>query len=229
VPSNLRGMITAARLTLRDLSVRSFPEPFFVGAANEGKNELAKIIRQARESYFEYAATGTITATSAPNPSEITLPDDFSELLQISITNVGYEDIGFIFLRQSDPRFHQALIDGGSFGSGAGVFYYDIVGLKTLRLAPGADIALTYAIKYTQIVADMTLPTDAPTAIPADYYDYIVTWMVCEALRSVGDQRLTLYLDKLERQKNSTVASVNARQVREPMFVRGYMESEESW
>lgn len=229
VNSVLQTMLVMVRLKVGDVQVRKYPEPLLVMAANEGKNELVKIIQQAHEGFFQKETTGTIPIAAAPNSSDIILPEYFSELRQIEITDSGYEDIGFVYKNQSDPRFIQALIDGGSFSNGQGMFYYDFVGRSIMRLSPGSDVALNYKIKYMEPVYDLTLPTSAPAEIPPQHYDFIVTWIICECFRSSGDARLEAYERKLGLQRDSVVAEVNARQTREPQFVRGFMEAEEYW
>jgi hypothetical protein len=220
MPSNLREMLTLARIKLDDLAVRRFPEPFLVAAANEGKNELCKIIREANENFFYASTTSTIAVASPPNGSIITLPSDFMQLREIKCTGQGYEDIGFQALSQSDPRFRQSLIDGGSFANGQGT---------SILLSPGSDIALAYSMAYIKFVPDMAVGTDYPADIASENYDFIVTWMICEGMRAGQDDRLQMYQDKLGSQRDSIMNSVNVRQVREPRFVRGYQEAEEQW
>jgi hypothetical protein len=228
--SNLQGFLVQARLRLDDLHVRIYPEPLLISAANEGKNELVKIIKQAHQNYFEATTSITIPVAAVPLASEVTLPTDFSSLRDIYVTQSGYEDIGFIYRQHSDYQFRQALIAGGSFGSGTGTFFYDIVGDRTLRLAPGSDMALTAEIAYIKMISDMSLPTDAPTGIPSEHWDYIITWMVCEGLRfKQKSNELIIWEAKKEYQKQMIIASVNDRQVREPKFVTGFMDHEEGW
>jgi hypothetical protein len=224
--SNARSFLFRTRQSIRDMGLRVWNDPELLQAANEGKNELVKIIRQAREDYFVTTTTGTITTASSPNPSVITLPADFAELKQIEVTTSGREDIRFTHLDRANPQFQDALVNGQGFAGGVGQFYYDIMGLDRMELAPGADEALGYLIYYVKTIPDMTAPTDTPTGIPPEHWDAIVTWMVCEALRSMGDNRLVAYEDKLSRQLENVVASVNARQIREAEFVRGFMEDE---
>jgi hypothetical protein len=226
--ANLQTMLTMTRVKIGDLSVRKVPESLLVMAANEGKNELVKIIRQAHKNYFEDSTTGTIATATPPNPSDITLPNDFAELKEIMITDTAYQDTGFIFKNHSAPEFKEALIMGGGFANGMGNFYYDIVGERTLRLAPGADIAMNYLMHYVKTIPDMVLPQDAPIGIPPEHWDFIVTWMICEAMRSIGDPKLDSYISKLEFQKETVLESVNDRQTKDPRFVRGYMQ-EEQW
>jgi hypothetical protein len=221
----LRTMLLQVRTKVKDLSTRTFHESEIITALNEGKNECVKIIRQADENYFETTVSGTISSTTSPNYSQITLPVDFAELRNIQVTNSGLEDTGFIKLNHSDERFKQALLDGGSFASGLGVAYWDFLA-NTMIFAPGADIDLGYKMHYIKLVADMMLPDSYPEGIPAEDYDFIVTWAICECMRSTSDPRLAGYLDKLSFQRDSIIASVNTRQVKEPEFVKGFQEQE---
>lgn len=225
--ADLKTMLVLSRMKLGDIAVRKFPEPLLIAAANEGKNELVKIIRQACENYFQEDYAATIPVAASPNASEITLPTDFASLREIRITTAGYEDIEFAYLNHSDPVFRIALIDGGAFANGAGTFFYDIVADRTLRLAPGSDMALAATISYMKTVPDMQLPTDYPVGIPLEHYDFIVTWIICEGMRAAKDPRLADYLAKMEYQKDMIVVSINDRQVKEPKFVTGYMQHEE--
>lgn len=225
---NLQTIVFLARAKIKDLGLRRWTEPELVAAANEGKNQLVKIIRQAREDFFFTTTTGTISTTTAPNPSTVTLPSDFIELKDLRVTSNGYESIDFVFLDRVDPKFRYALQMGGDFSGGGGVFYYDIMGMSTLVLAPGSDIEMSLAIDYIQYVPNMTLPSDTVASIPEEHQDYIVNHIVCECLRETGDPNLRAYLLKLERQADSIMQAVGDVQVREPTFVRGFME-EEFW
>lgn len=222
----LKTMVTMVRTRLKDLRVRTFPEFELVAFLNEGKNELVKIIRQADENFFETSTSVTISATTAPNLSEITLPADFSELRNLRITSSGLESTQFSRISHSNRRFMEAAISGGSFSGGGGAFYYDFVGLNKIILSPGADVEMVCLVEYIKTVPDMMFPSSYPDGIPPEHYDFIVTWAVSEGLRSMNDPRLQDYLAKLEWQKTSLINSVNTRQVKEPKFVRGYMEDE---
>jgi hypothetical protein len=222
----LKTMLTMVRTRLRDLRVRTFPEYELISFLNEGKNEVVKIIRQADENFFETTTSVTISATTAPNKSSITLPADFATLRNLSITTAGMESTQFYFMSQSDRRFQDAAIAGGSFAGGGSAFYYDFVGLSEIILSPGADVEMACRMDYIRMIPDMMFPSSYPEGVPPEHYDFIVTWAVCEGLRAQNDARLGDYLSKLEWQKTSLINSVNTRQSKEPKFVRGYMEDE---
>ena len=49
---NLQAMLFRARSLLKDHGVRETSNALLVSLANEGLNELARMLRQAREDYF---------------------------------------------------------------------------------------------------------------------------------------------------------------------------------
>ncbi|HCV42404.1 MAG TPA: hypothetical protein DGH68_02900, partial [Bacteroidetes bacterium] len=209
-------MVTLVRIKIKDLAVRSFMDPEIQLAINEGKNELVKIIRQANENYFEETLSTTISATTKPNYSTLALPADFSELRDLRVTTSGLEDLTFQHVSQSDQRFRQALIDGGSYASGAGVMFYDFYGESTMIFAPGADIDIPIQLLYTKTIPDMTYPSSYCTGVPLDHSDFMVTWAICECMRTAQDPRLSDYESKLDFQRESIINSVNTRQRKEP-------------
>lgn len=223
---NLQQILFSARAKLKDLGMKRWRESELVAAANEGKNVLVQLIRQARQDYFEISVSITIPVAVAPNASEATLPADFVQVKDLEITTADYEWIQFLNLDRTDPRFKYALREGGTFLSGEGTFFYDIVGKTKIVFSPGSDIALACKLSYIQNVADMAYPTDTPSPIPVEYHDFIVSFIVCECQRETNDPQLVGNLDKLQRQKESIAMSVADLQVREPNYVRGFMEGE---
>jgi hypothetical protein len=224
---NLREIVFGARGRLKDQGMKRWRDPELVLAANEAKNELVKIIRQSKRDYFTTASTFSISPAPAQwIPTGFVLPDDFSQLKDIQITDAGYEWIQFVHIDMADPRFKQMIETGGSFASGEGFFYYDIAGRESVIVAPSPDIVLNGIMYYSQTVPDMAFPTDEPTGIPIEHQDFIVNFIVCECLRETNDPQLSGYLDKLEKQREMLLESLADQQVREPQFVRGFMEGE---
>jgi hypothetical protein len=224
---NLKEILFIARSRLRDLGVSRFSEAELIASVNEGICDMSSIIRQAREDYFLTSTTSTVATAVAPNPSVMVMPDDFLELKDLWVLNSGYEDIDFIAADRTTKQYRRALLDGGSFGSGSGVIYYDIYGNSTIQFAPGFDMALTIRADYIQTVPDLSLPADVPSLIPTKWHNDIPDYAVAEALRSVGDKRWRIYTDKVKESEKTLQAGIQPRQVREGKFVTGYMESDE--
>lgn len=223
----LRDILFIARSQLRDLGVKSFTDAELIAYANIAKCDIVSMIREAREDYFLATTTSTVATTTTPNASVVTLPTDFLELKEIMCINTGYEDIYFQARDMTTPQFRRALIDGGSFGNGTGLVFYDIYGNSQIMFAPGFDIELTLKIDYIRDVPDMYLPTDEPTDIPDTLHHGIPTGIVCQALRGTGDPRLPQFEAFRKEQMDEARVTVQPRQIREPKFTTGFMEWDE--
>jgi hypothetical protein len=230
---SLKKFLFLARTQLEDYSVQNVKEPLLIAAANEGKNELVKLIRRARQDYFQKFLLMTVPIADPLDPSEINLPDDFAVLKDLQIKTVGYENVKFFPVDRSSELWRQAVINRRFNSQNSGYFFYDIGSgsntpgvLSVLKLAPGSDLILDLKVVYDGTVLDMEEPDDEPTPIPPEHWDYIVTWMVCNALRTKGDQRFLAFDSKLKTQGERVVDSVGIRQVRDPVFVTGYLENE---
>lgn len=223
---NLREIVFAARGKLKDQGMKRWRDPELVIAANEAKDDLVAILRQAKRDYFVTTSTFSVTATPYPYQCGFTLPSDFVQLKDLQITDAGYEWIEFVHIDMADPRFKGMASIGGSFLNGEGFFYYDIVGRGSIVLAPAPELTLNGLMYYANSIGDMAFPTDTPSGIPEEFHDYLVTYVVAECLRETGDGQLQGYLDKLEKAREDILQISADQQVREPQFVRGFMEGE---
>jgi hypothetical protein len=223
----LRDILFIARSQLRDLGVKTFTDAELIAYANISKCDIVSMMREAREDFFLATTTSTVATTTTPNPSTVTLPSDFLELKELMCVNTGYEDICFLARDMTSPQFRRALIDGGSFGNGTGLVFYDIYGNSTLMFSPGFDMALNIKIDYIKDVADMFLPTDECTDIPDTLHHAIPTGIVCQALRGTGDPRLAQFELFRKEQMDEARITIQPRQIREPKFATGFMEWDE--
>jgi hypothetical protein len=221
----LAQMLIQSRMALRDLGIKQISEPSLVNSANEGCRELARILRKSRKDYFTTSTTGTIAIATPPNPSTLALPANFAELKDLQITTTDFTNVEFTPLDRSDSRYRQALRDGGSISDGA-CYFYDIIGNSTLEIAPGFDRAMAVTVTYIQRVPDLQLPSDSPSLIPTEYHDFILAWMTCEGLRQSNDPRLGNYEAKLEYLGTSIAESATPRQIRDSVYVDGFMEGQ---
>jgi len=224
---NLKEILFIARSRLRDLGVKKYSEAELIASINEGICDMSSVIRQAREDYFLTSTTSVIASASPPNPSVMTLPDDFLELKNLWVLDQGFTDINFLASDMNIAQYRRALIDGGSFGSGSGVILYDIYGNSAIQFAPGFDIPLTIRADYIQMVPDLALPEDIPSLIPTKWHNDIPDYAVLEALRGTGDPRAASYAEKVKDSEKKLAIGIQPRQVREAKFAKGYMEEEE--
>jgi hypothetical protein len=225
-PVGLGLMMLQARNRLRDLSVRNWSEPSLIASANEGKNELGRLLRHTREDYFVTSVTGTISVTASGNASEITLPNDFAELKDIECMTATFQNIQFSQLDRSDPMFKELIFNQASYPvTDRMMIYHDIIGRITMQFAPGLSTALAYRLWYVQVVPDMVMHTDVPTPIPPEYYDFIVNWVVTDALRSANDPRWAAFQAKIDKQTGLIVNAAQQRRVAaDPKFARAFDE-----
>ncbi len=222
----LRELLVEARLVLRDVGVKSQADSLLIGAANEAKDEMVQIIRQAREDFFLCSTISVIPTAATPLPSIVTLPTDFINLRDLAINDSGFEGIIFQWMDQSDPRFRRALIDGGVYQAGTALCFYNIRGNAQLVLAPGFDIPLNLTILYLQTVPDMVNLEDEITSIPKEFHHYMSTHMICDALRMAANPALEAFEAHLAEKKKFLIQNIEPRQSREAVYVRGYMEDE---
>lgn len=230
--STLRKFLFLARAHLDEFSVQEIKEVSLIAAANEGKNEIVKIIRSARQDFFESYDDITLPVAASNDPTEADLPTDLAVIKDLSIIQAGFEDIQFRHVDRAHPDFISATRATGlgwTVSNGC-TLLWDINEDRppVLKVAPGLDRTLECKVVYDAVVADMVLPDDSPAGIPLEHLDYIVTWMVVSALRTRADVRLDSFLGKLRDQEMLIRSSVGVRQVRELEFVRGYLE-EEGW
>ena len=223
-PVGLGLMLLQARNRLRDLSVRVWTEPALIYSANEGKNELCKLLRHTREDYFLTSSPGNIPVSTPGNPSEAPLPADFAEFKDIEPTTPGMLNVIFSPLDRADPAFREAVVSQPPVTDGS-VIYYDIVANAKIQFAPGLTSVLAYKLYYIQYVPDMAVHTDVPSQIPTEHWDFIVNWMVVDALRAANDPRYQMWSDKLKMQTDLVVNAAQQRRVAaDPKFARGYDE-----
>lgn len=224
---DLQTILFISRSQLKDLGLKKWSDPELIAYANEGKNRLVTLVREAREDFFLTNTTSTVATATAPNASTMTLPTDFLELKDINCTSTGYTDIDFTHCDRSELKFRNALRDGSAVGNGTGVILYDVYGNSSLIFAPGFDVALDIKVDYIKSLADLVLPTEEPTDIPSNLHDYIPNFITCKALASAGDGRYRIFNDRLKDQEDKVRVEIQPRQIREPKFVKGFMEDEE--
>lgn len=223
----LKEILFIARSRLRDLGLKKFSDAELIASINEGICDMSTVIREAREDYFLTSTISTVAAAVAPNPSTWVMPDDFLELKDLWILDDGYTDINFLAMDRTNAQFRRALLDGGNFGRGSGMVFYDIYGNSVIEFSPGFDRAFNMKCDYIQMVPDLALPTDVPTLIPTKWHNDIPDYGVLEALRGIGDPRAASYALKVNDSEKKLAIGVQPRQVREGKFVTGYMEDDD--
>jgi hypothetical protein len=229
---NLSDFIVQTRILLRDIGLKSLPDPALVRMANEAKNDLYRMMRVTLQDYFVTSATLGVSCSAPPDANTIALPADFSQLKDIMCTSLvplsgtvsatipNPTAIDFLSWDRHDIVFRHNLRNTFSGTTGVGqVFYYDIRGISSLEFVPpigSTGSAMTVQIFYIAIPPDLSILTDSPTTIPIEYHDYILTYMVCECMRAGNDPRVASYTEKLTAQGGKIAAALKARVLNEP-------------
>lgn len=220
---NLQDLLVNTRMILKDVGVKILPDPLLVTFANEGKNELYRLIRAARQDFFVTTSNVTVSGSNAPAPNTISLPADFSQLKDIICTTLSGvanpTQITFLAWDRNDVIFRYLLASSFTGTTGVGmVFYYDIMGTSLLQMVPptGTASTMTAQLTYLAAPADMAAPSDSPSTIPTEYHQYIMNFMVTEAMRTTNDPRLAAYETKMVAQAEKVARSVGTRSLNEP-------------
>jgi len=133
-----------------------------VAWANDGKDRLEKVLRRVNENYFIrfIASTGTsakilgidYAGTSlawADGTILYTLPPDFLKMVSIRITTSAYANAKIERRAYHDPEFQDALRTSNTAQIMRGAdFFYDIIGERTLAIAPDPNAALNLEMAY---------------------------------------------------------------------------------
>ncbi len=224
---NLQNFLVNTRLVLKDVGVKTLPDPLLVTFANEGKNELYRLIRSTRTDYFLTSSNMTMSAGTPPAPNIITLPADFSQLKDmlcttLSVTGITFSNptaIQFLGWDRNDVVFKSLMRSTLSVTDGVGlIMFFDVIGSTEIQVVPclGAAGGAMVAVNYVAVPADMVVPADTPSTIPAEYHPFITNYMIAEAMRATGDQRLGAYDSKVTALRESIGKSVSTRALGQP-------------
>ena len=96
--------------------------------------------------------------------------------------------------------------------------FFDVIGSTEIQVVPclGAAGGAMVAVNYVAVPADMVVPADTPSTIPAEYHPFITNYMIAEAMRATGDQRLGAYDSKVTALRESIGKSVSTRALGQP-------------
>jgi hypothetical protein len=229
---NLSDFVVQTRIILKDIGLKALPDPALVRFANEGKNDLYRMMRTSLQDFFVTSATMSVSCNAPPDANSIALPADFSQLKDIMCTSLvtlngtvsttvsNPTAVEFLQWERHDIVFKHNLRNTFSGTTGVGqVFYYDLIGTGVIQFVPpigSTGSTMTVQITYVAVPADLALLTDQPTTIPVEYHDYILTYMVLECMRASSDTRAVSYNDKLQAQGLKIAAALKARALNEP-------------
>ena len=202
---------------------------------NEGKNEVWGILKTLGQNYFGTSSQSTdTTQDSYFGPLDVTkreynLPNDCREVRFLEVTDVGYEDTRFEYRPLSSTDFIDARrantnnILNADTTIAQDVYYYTIVGKKTLMFAQFPQIAFHVTIWYNRILPDF----DADAIVDEILYPFvqkITEYAVKKATLTLQDLPLSEAWRETWRESVQRIASTaDPRDSSGPLFVDDYM------
>lgn len=189
----LTQLRTAVRDVLDESSASFWTDAQLNRYINRAKDRVWNRVKALNEDYFTVTRSstdGSLTILSesynassfaiAADTRDYTLPPDFSEMKLIECITDSYEDIRFVYrdLARPDMRAMLELADSQTPGG----FFFDIIGERTMRIAPMSSVALDLRITYVQSFADLSDDTDELT-MPHPLYLAVEEYAIARALR----------------------------------------------
>jgi len=200
---------------------------------NEGHAEVWAILKTLDDDYFvedSQATTSTdddYLAALTTATREYNLPANVRDIRLIEVTlPAGYEEIRFEYRKMSDPEFIAArkfaAAQGAGTGTQDGVYFYTIVGKRTLMLAQYPEAAFTLKIWYVRSLDDIDFVTEV-SEILHPYSKKIVTFALERALKTLQDEALSReWLDAWRSDVTTLVMAATPRDTSGPRFIYLY-------
>ena len=236
----LSGMVTEVRDSLDESSASFWTDAQLERYINRAKDRVYQRVRALNADYFTVSRTsndGTLTilgesyAASSfaiaidDTTRDYTLPPDFVEMKQIEVITSNYEDIRFVHRDLNHPEMRALLsITAGQTPS---EFVYDLIGERTMRVAPFSNTALALRLTYMRMFADLT--TDADTLeMPHPLYLAVEDYATFFALRQDRSPDAVLY----EKTADKLVAEFSGghhRQIQDGESAVAYLAEYTGW
>ena len=203
-------------------------------AINLCKDELWKVIREAREDFFLYRSSTTPyrSLSIVANTHSYELWSDLVEIRQIipdpSATD-GTEEYTYTPLDVSHPDFIAARLTSTGTTATSGYpsrFFYDIIGSQhdgvfLLHIAPTPQIAHTTFITYIRSLPDMT-SDDHTCDIPPEHHKIIVPMAADFLMKKDRDNGYAIWREDWKERLAGVKASIAYRQTAKTEYVQRF-------
>jgi hypothetical protein len=150
---------------------------------------------------------------------DYTLPHDFATMKLIEVVTSSYESVRFVYRDLAHPDMRQAL--EMTTNQSPALFYYDIIGERTLRIAPKSSTALDLRITYEQTFADLSADADELT-MPHPLYLAVVHYATASALTMDRDPNAAAH-EARAKQIIADVFAGHARQTQDVETATSYL------
>lgn len=198
-------------------------------AINHAKDRVWAMARSVKDDYFTVIRTsgdGSLTILGdsyaasnmafAASTRTYTLPPDFSELRLVEVTTSGYETVRVLLTDMTNPRMRAAMeiVEAQE----PSVIYADILGERTLRMAPLINRALDTRVTYVRLLADLSADADT-LEMPDALYLAVEYYATAELLMQDRDPNAAAW-EARARSVVSEFLGAQARQSQDLVLVR---------
>lgn len=230
---SLSDMRTAIRDNLDESTASFWTNAQLLRFINRAKDRVWTEVRKLKDDYFlvQRASTdGSVTilgATYATSSFAIvagtrnyTLPPDFSEMKLIEVTTANYETVRFLYRDLAHPEMRAAreITDQQT----PDVFYFDIIGERTLAIAPLSNTALDLRLSYIPIIGDLSLDADE-LEMPYPLWMAVEAFATSSALKMDRDFTNAGIWEQTGRAIIAEVFGAHARQTQDAEYVQSYL------
>lgn len=229
----LLNLRTAVRDNLDEVSPSFWSDAQLLRSINRARDRVWTEVKRLKDDYFLVSRTsldGTLTilaesyaATSfqiVAGTKEYALPFDVSELKLIECLTSGYEHVRFVHHDLASPEV-RALRELTTSQSPS-LFAFDLIGERTLTIAPASDTTLNLRLWYVPILDDLVADTDT-LQMPHALYTAVEEFATARSLVQDRAAEAATW----EQMGLATVQrfmGAHRRQTQDPEMVRLYME-----
>ena len=230
----LSDLRSAVRLNLDEPSPSFWSNANLTTFINRAKDRVWTDVRKVKDDYFiirrtsldgsltilgeSYSASGFAIAAGT---TDYTMPHDLVELKLIQVITSGYEHVRFQMADLTDPGFRRAM--EVTENTAPNVFYADLVGERTMVIAPKSDTALDLRITYVRKLADLSDDSDE-LEMPDPLYLAVEAYATSHAMMEDRDPNSTVWELRGQRLVADFVGAI-ARQTQNPRLVRDFFEA----
>ena len=234
----LSDLRTATRDLLDESTASFWSNAQLTRYINRAKDRVWNRVKALNDDYFivtRSSTDGSLTIlgeTYAASSFQIiastrdyTLPPDFSEIKLVEVITANYEDVRFVYRDLSHPEMRALLeiTDNQTPSS----FVFDILGERTMRIAPMSNTTLDLRLTYVQAFADLSSDTDTLT-MPHPLYLAVEHYATSFALRQDRSPDAESY----EKSADKIIAEMfgaHHRQTQDVETATGYMAEFTGW
>ena len=228
----LAELRTAVRDNLDESATGFWTDATLNRMVNRSKDRVWLEVRKLKDDFFAVTRTSldgvlTIVGDSYDTASfrlvagtrDYTLPPDLAELKTIEAVTSTYEWVRFTASDTARAAMRAAMevteqVDPHGF-------LFDIIGERTLRLAPKSNRSLDLRLTYIAVVPDLTAETDT-LEMPHPLYKAVEEYATASALKMDRDQNAAAW----ESSGNATITTfigAHSRQNQDPEYVEPYL------